>query len=160
MAKARSSSKQSRATAQQNGGHALPSKLARYLDPEASWDKVRPPSSSYSLYYCCSSCDLACLRFARTNYWARCTGSARCWGSSAACSGGPSPSSAPSPPPNSCLSFSQGSLFQSIAWGNMMLISNRNVRYLAVKKDTTPSTSTCCRSNSRAMKRELALIID
>jgi hypothetical protein len=22
-------------------GHVLPSKLARYLDPEASWDKVR-----------------------------------------------------------------------------------------------------------------------
>ncbi|CAN6331127.1 unnamed protein product, partial [Urochloa humidicola] len=44
MAKARSSAKQSRAQAQaqqQNGGggHALSSKLARYLDPEASWDK-------------------------------------------------------------------------------------------------------------------------
>ncbi|KAL6619809.1 hypothetical protein ACP70R_031713 [Stipagrostis hirtigluma subsp. patula] len=42
MARARSSSKQSRAQPQQprqNGGHALPSKLARYLDPEASWDK-------------------------------------------------------------------------------------------------------------------------
>ncbi|WVZ95818.1 hypothetical protein U9M48_041534 [Paspalum notatum var. saurae] len=41
MAKARSSSKQSRAQAQQqNGaGHALSSKLARYLDPEASLDK-------------------------------------------------------------------------------------------------------------------------
>ncbi|KAK3137733.1 hypothetical protein QOZ80_5BG0456480 [Eleusine coracana subsp. coracana] len=37
MAKARSSSKQSRAPAQQqNGGH---SKLAKYLDPEASLDK-------------------------------------------------------------------------------------------------------------------------
>jgi hypothetical protein len=47
MAKARSSAKQSRAQAQaqqQNGGaHALSSKLARYLDPEASWDKVPPP---------------------------------------------------------------------------------------------------------------------
>jgi len=45
MAKARSSAKQSRAQAQQSnggGGHALSSKLARYLDPEASWDKVRP----------------------------------------------------------------------------------------------------------------------
>lgn len=45
MAKARSSSKQSRAQAQaqaqqQNGGgHALSSKLAKYLDPEASLDK-------------------------------------------------------------------------------------------------------------------------
>ncbi|PUZ63654.1 hypothetical protein GQ55_3G085600 [Panicum hallii var. hallii] len=48
MAKARSSAKQSRAQAQaqaqqQNGGgggaHALSSKFARYLDPEASWDK-------------------------------------------------------------------------------------------------------------------------
>jgi hypothetical protein len=43
MAKAKlsSSSKQPRAqTQQQNGGgHAVPSKLARYLDPEASWDK-------------------------------------------------------------------------------------------------------------------------
>ncbi|XP_062230515.1 uncharacterized protein LOC133928275 [Phragmites australis] len=39
MAKIRSSSsKQSRALAR-NGGHALPSKFARYLDPEASWDK-------------------------------------------------------------------------------------------------------------------------
>ncbi|XP_062180497.1 uncharacterized protein LOC133884912 [Phragmites australis] len=38
MAKSRPSSKQSRAQ-QQNDGHALPSKLARYLDPEASWDK-------------------------------------------------------------------------------------------------------------------------
>jgi len=45
MAKARSSAKQSRAQAQQSnggGGHALSSKLARYLDPEASWNKVRP----------------------------------------------------------------------------------------------------------------------
>jgi hypothetical protein len=47
MAKARSSAKQSRAQAQAQqsnggGGHALSSKLARYLDPEASWDKVRP----------------------------------------------------------------------------------------------------------------------
>jgi hypothetical protein len=63
-------------------------------------------------------------------------------------------------PPNSCLSFSQSSLFQSIACGNMTRISNRNVRYLAVKKVTTPSTSTCCRSNSGAMERELALIIN
>jgi hypothetical protein len=63
MAKARSSSKQSRAAPaqQQNGGHALPSKLARYLDPEASWDKVcalaaDPSSSSSSCWrYCCSS---------------------------------------------------------------------------------------------------------
>ncbi|OEL29016.1 hypothetical protein BAE44_0009964 [Dichanthelium oligosanthes] len=43
MAKARSSAKQSRAQAQaqqQNGGgHALSSKLAKYLDPEASLDK-------------------------------------------------------------------------------------------------------------------------
>ncbi|XP_039836291.1 respirasome Complex Assembly Factor 1-like [Panicum virgatum] len=42
MAKARSSAKQSRAQApaqQQNGAHALSSKLARYLDPEATWDK-------------------------------------------------------------------------------------------------------------------------
>uniref|UniRef100_A0ACD5TYD8 Uncharacterized protein n=1 Tax=Avena sativa TaxID=4498 RepID=A0ACD5TYD8_AVESA len=44
MAKAKpssSSSKQLRAQAQQQsgGGHAVPSKLARYLDPEASWDK-------------------------------------------------------------------------------------------------------------------------
>uniref|UniRef100_A0ACD5W7Y0 Uncharacterized protein n=1 Tax=Avena sativa TaxID=4498 RepID=A0ACD5W7Y0_AVESA len=43
MAKAKpSSSKQPRAQAQQQnggGGHAVPSKLARYLDPEASWDK-------------------------------------------------------------------------------------------------------------------------
>jgi len=46
MAKARSSAKQSRAQApaqQQNGAHALSSKLARYLDPEATWDKVPPP---------------------------------------------------------------------------------------------------------------------
>ncbi|XP_066356686.1 uncharacterized protein [Miscanthus floridulus] len=46
MTKARSSAKQSRAQAQQSngsgGGHALSSKLARYLDPEASWNKVRP----------------------------------------------------------------------------------------------------------------------
>jgi len=46
MTKARSSAKQSRAQAQQSngggGGHALSSKLARYLDPEASWYKVRP----------------------------------------------------------------------------------------------------------------------
>lgn len=48
MAKARSSAKQSRAQAQAQaqqptaGGHALSSKLARYLDPEASLDKVRP----------------------------------------------------------------------------------------------------------------------
>ncbi|XP_066311408.1 uncharacterized protein [Miscanthus floridulus] len=43
MAKARSSAKQSCAQAQQSngggGGHALSSKLARYLDPEASWNK-------------------------------------------------------------------------------------------------------------------------
>jgi hypothetical protein len=43
-----------------------------------------------------ASCDLACLGFARTDCWTRCTGSGRCWGSCAACSGAPSPSSAPS----------------------------------------------------------------
>ena len=42
MAKAKpSSSKQppSKPPPSKNGGHALPSKLARYLDPEASWDR-------------------------------------------------------------------------------------------------------------------------
>lgn len=55
MAKARSSAKQSRAQAQaqqQNGGHALSSKLARYLDPEASWDKVRPAALAPDLGSC------------------------------------------------------------------------------------------------------------
>ncbi|XP_066355038.1 callose synthase 10-like [Miscanthus floridulus] len=44
MAKARSSAKQSRAQVQQSNGsgssHALSSKLARYLNPETSWNKV------------------------------------------------------------------------------------------------------------------------
>ncbi|XP_051224532.1 uncharacterized protein [Lolium perenne] len=39
MAKAKPSSSSSKQPQQQNGGHAVPSKLARYLDPEASWDK-------------------------------------------------------------------------------------------------------------------------
>lgn len=48
MAKARSLAKQKQAQQSNGGGgHALSSKLARYLDPEASLDKVRParPSS-------------------------------------------------------------------------------------------------------------------
>ncbi|XP_047096456.1 respirasome Complex Assembly Factor 1-like [Lolium rigidum] len=41
MAKAKPSSSASKQPQQQNGGGhaAVPSKLARYLDPEASWDK-------------------------------------------------------------------------------------------------------------------------
>ncbi|KAL6864792.1 hypothetical protein ACP4OV_015943 [Aristida adscensionis] len=52
MARARSSSSSKQAQAQakhqpQNGGgHALLSKLARYLDPEASWDKVRAAAAA------------------------------------------------------------------------------------------------------------------
>jgi hypothetical protein len=39
MAKAKPSASSSKQPQQQNSGHAVPSKLARYLDPEASWDK-------------------------------------------------------------------------------------------------------------------------
>jgi hypothetical protein len=105
MAKARSSS------SKQNG--------PPFCHPSSRGTSTRrPPGTRYArrlltpTFYCfCSSCDLACLRFARTNYWTRCTGSARCWGYSAACSRGPSPSSASSgsrcesPPPKLLLVF-------------------------------------------------------
>lgn len=112
MAKARSLAKQKQAQQSNGGGgHALSSKLARYLDPEASLDKVRPARPSSCARARRVTAPVLTLPSrpgsCRTNCWTRCTGSARRWGSYAACSGEPSPSSAPSgshcqflPPPN------------------------------------------------------------
>jgi hypothetical protein len=97
----------------------------------------RPPGTRYArwpqrhlpppaCYCCCSSCDLACLHFARTNYWMQCTGSARCWVSSAAYSGEPLPSLDHAVSHHAQLlltvSFSQSSLVQSTACCNLMCI--------------------------------------
>uniref|UniRef100_J3MSF5 Uncharacterized protein n=1 Tax=Oryza brachyantha TaxID=4533 RepID=J3MSF5_ORYBR len=49
-----SSSKQSRAQAQQQNGH---SKLARYFDPEASWDKDQLLDA---VHWICQVLGLAC----------------------------------------------------------------------------------------------------
>ncbi|RWW65628.1 hypothetical protein BHE74_00027062 [Ensete ventricosum] len=64
----------------QQNGHALPSKFAKLLDPEASWDKVRTRASRGVVLF-----------LLRINWGMFCTGSGRCWASRVDCCGAPFP---------------------------------------------------------------------